>query len=338
MGNPRPTFSIVVCNYNYEAHVQRAIDSALNQTCPAQQVIVVDDGSTDGSWQKIQAYGPRITALRKANEGQISGYNLGFEQVKSDYVIFLDSDDFLSEDCIASLTDMVQPGTTRMHWRMQLVDPQGQPTGGVIPSELFDGRADHVRLAKGLMPASAPGSGNAYSSAMLSTVMPLPLDEIDKHGADFFAIRASTWLGTVQAFEARPLGHYRVHSDDESASLVFGNAAKRRKYTYQDRLNRFKQWFSTRHPELAPQIPAVDIDFSIQKQSFALSIFNSPGYLQGLQAGAAEYQKLIPAIRYRQGSALAKAALLCWATVVLLAPRKLGRPVAAYVCNPASRG
>ena len=57
-----PLVSIVVNNYNYEAYVGRAIESALSQTYPEIDVVVVDDGSTDRSRYVIAGYAPRCTA------------------------------------------------------------------------------------------------------------------------------------------------------------------------------------------------------------------------------------------------------------------------------------
>ena len=329
--------SVIICNFNYEKFLDQAVQSALAQTHPAKEVIVVDDGSTDGSWDLLQHYQGQVQLIRKENGGQISAYNAGLPHITADFVIFLDSDDFLDRDCIEVLSQRLRDDIVKAHWRMRLVDGDGHETGARIPTLLFDGKADHARLSKGIMPPSSPGSGNVYNVGMLRSVMPLPVDEVDRHGADFFAIRAMTWLGTVLAIEDRELGCYRIDASKEASSLVFGNAAKRKAYTYQSRIDRFKRWFSERRPELANLVPAVDIDFSIQKQSYALSIFSGEGYWKGLSAGSTLWPDLIRAIWYREGGGVAKIALTMWSAFVLLAPRRLGLPVAGYVCNPARR-
>lgn len=94
----QPLVSIILDNYNYEHFVDKAIDSALNQTHQNIEIIVVDDGSTDGSWNVIQKYSDKIIAFRKENSGQSSAFNKGFDLSNGDIICFLDSDDiFLPE-------------------------------------------------------------------------------------------------------------------------------------------------------------------------------------------------------------------------------------------------
>ncbi|NLW92289.1 MAG: glycosyltransferase [Syntrophomonadaceae bacterium] len=87
--------SIIIDNYNYERYLVKAIDSALRQTYPYREVIVVDDGSTDDSLSIIESYGSQIRAVLKDNGGQASAFNAGWEICQGDLVIFLDSDDIL---------------------------------------------------------------------------------------------------------------------------------------------------------------------------------------------------------------------------------------------------
>jgi glycosyltransferase involved in cell wall biosynthesis len=90
------TFSVVVTNYNYRAFVVEAVDSALAQTRAPVQVIVVDDGSTDGSQDLLrERYGDdaRVTLRCVANGGQLSAFVQGIDGVTGDVVCFLDADD-----------------------------------------------------------------------------------------------------------------------------------------------------------------------------------------------------------------------------------------------------
>src|SRR5580692_11308707 len=66
----RPLATVVIINYNYEKFVAAAIDSALEQSYEPLEVIVVDDGSTDGSREIISSYGGRIRTLFQENGGQ----------------------------------------------------------------------------------------------------------------------------------------------------------------------------------------------------------------------------------------------------------------------------
>ena len=90
------TFAVVVTCYNYRDFVVEAVDSALTQSRPPSQVIVVDDGSKDGSQDLLrERYGadPRVTLLMCENGGQLVAFQRGLAVVDADVVCFLDADD-----------------------------------------------------------------------------------------------------------------------------------------------------------------------------------------------------------------------------------------------------
>jgi glycosyltransferase involved in cell wall biosynthesis len=97
-----PSVSIVIPCWNAEATIANAIDSALAQTHPRCEVIVVDDGSTDGSAAIIAGYGTRIVALHGPNRGGNAARNRGIEVASGEWIQFLDADDVLELDCIAA--------------------------------------------------------------------------------------------------------------------------------------------------------------------------------------------------------------------------------------------
>lgn len=97
-----PLVSIIIPCYNREKYISQAIESALNQTYPNTELIVVDDGSSDNSVSVIESYGEQIKLIKQANKGVSSARNTGFSAASGDYIIFLDSDDWLSLDIIES--------------------------------------------------------------------------------------------------------------------------------------------------------------------------------------------------------------------------------------------
>ncbi len=93
---PRASLSVVVTNYNYRNFVVEAVESALAQTRPADRIIVVDDGSTDGSSDLLrQRYGEdaRVRLLFDQNDGQLAAFQRGVAAAEGDVVCFLDADD-----------------------------------------------------------------------------------------------------------------------------------------------------------------------------------------------------------------------------------------------------
>ena len=72
------TLTVLINNHNYARYLREATDSALEQTYPRTEVVVVDDGSTDESTEVIRSYGDRIVPVFKSNGGQASAFNAGF--------------------------------------------------------------------------------------------------------------------------------------------------------------------------------------------------------------------------------------------------------------------
>lgn len=86
--------SCVIPTYNRAELVQRAIDSVLAQTCPVDEIVVIDDGSTDGTGEALRArYGERIVYRWQANAGVSAARNAGLALARGRYIALLDSDD-----------------------------------------------------------------------------------------------------------------------------------------------------------------------------------------------------------------------------------------------------
>ena len=87
------TVSIVLPTYNRCRLVCRAIDSVLNQSYVAYELIVVDDGSTDATGDRLASYGDRVTVIKQANRGVSAARNTGIQAASGEFIALLDSDD-----------------------------------------------------------------------------------------------------------------------------------------------------------------------------------------------------------------------------------------------------
>ena len=100
-----PLVSVVLPCYNIEEYLNECLESIVNQTYQNLQIIIVNDGSTDGTTNIIDDYrdkDDRIMVINQVNSGLGAARNSGIEYVTGDYLTFVDSDDYLANDAIAS--------------------------------------------------------------------------------------------------------------------------------------------------------------------------------------------------------------------------------------------
>jgi glycosyltransferase involved in cell wall biosynthesis len=88
-----PRISVIIPNYNYGRFLPEAIDSILNQTITVQEIIVVDDGSTDNSPEVLASYGNKIHVVFQQNRGVGAARNAGVKVSSGEFIAFLDADD-----------------------------------------------------------------------------------------------------------------------------------------------------------------------------------------------------------------------------------------------------
>lgn len=94
MSNPLVT--VLIDTYNYGRFIEEAINSVLAQDFPADQmeILVVDDGSTDDTADRVKKYGERVRYFCKPNGGQASAFNFGFAKARGEIIALLDADDY----------------------------------------------------------------------------------------------------------------------------------------------------------------------------------------------------------------------------------------------------
>jgi len=88
-----PTISVIIPTYNRIETLSRAIESVLAQTHPADELIIVDDGSTDGTAAWVREHYPQIKLIEQKNSGVSAARNRGIESSRGDWIALLDSDD-----------------------------------------------------------------------------------------------------------------------------------------------------------------------------------------------------------------------------------------------------
>jgi glycosyltransferase involved in cell wall biosynthesis len=221
--------SIIIANYNYAKYIGAAIDCALALNWADKEVIVADDGSTDGSREVILAYGSEIVPIFLSNGGQNSAYSAGFERSSGDVIIFLDSDDILFPSVAETLRSAWYEGVSKLQWSLVIVDETLVPLGGCYPAYRRTPTPEWVKqtlMRTGHYPYSTSG---AWPRDFLSQVFPLPVREGPPRSGgcqgdyrvpnmDRYLSKLAPFFGDVVCISHHdPQGAYRIHKNNSHA-------------------------------------------------------------------------------------------------------------------------
>ncbi len=236
--NSLPLVSILINNYNYGQFLAEAIESALQQTYPHTEVVVVDDGSTDNSREIIATYGEAIVPVLKANGGQASAFNAGFAASQGDIICFLDADDLYLPEKVTAIVDVLnnyQESAWCFH-SLKIVNstnktpiaPEDHPR--IVSVEACDVRSDMRQGGKGLrqkLPFSLPAtSGLCFTRPLLRQILPMPEAEGIAIGDSYVQFVS---LALAQGFAILSnLALQRVHSNNSYTRSVNRKAATAR--------------------------------------------------------------------------------------------------------------
>lgn len=103
--------SIIVPAFNAEKWIRYSIESAVNQTWPCKEIIIVDDGSRDSTLSIAKTYSaPNVKVIATENRGASCARNLGLSVAQGEYIQWLDADDLLSHDKISKQIERAEPG------------------------------------------------------------------------------------------------------------------------------------------------------------------------------------------------------------------------------------
>lgn len=245
---PLPQVSVVVPLYNKERHVRRALDSILQQTMRDFEIVVVDDGSTDGGAAIVEGLAdPRIRLFRQANAGVSVARNNGIDAARADLIAFCDADDAWRPDFLANILDLrrAYPSAGAFAQNYERIDPDGIPGMGVAPDtprQLLD-PAGFFRIAKFGTPVFS--SSVAVLKASFAKAGGFPAGV--KLGEDI-----DTWLRLCFvapiAYDPRPGGRY-FQDADQRACLIHPPPER---YGFFDTVDR---WVATQ-----PALPTAVLD------------------------------------------------------------------------------
>src|SRR5258708_8681340 len=159
--------TVLIDTYNHERFIERAITSVLEQDMPLDdvEILVVDDGSTDGTPEIVRRFEPRVRHLPKANGGQASAFNFGFAQARGEVIATLDGDDWWAKEKLRRVLETLD------------ANPEAGMVGHGFYEEYSQGRSDGLIL---------PGCNYRLDFALHQDV------ELFRHVAAFFGTSRMT--------------------------------------------------------------------------------------------------------------------------------------------------
>lgn len=217
-----PRVSVLMANHNYERYVGSAVRSVLAQTYPSWELLICDDGSTDGSVDAIrEAAGgdPRIRLFERPNGGQAAAWNTVWPYARGEVVCLLDSDDLYEPEKLAVVVEsfLRQPQVGLLVHRLRVVSSTGEPRQ-VIP---FMTRFEQGWIAERVVRRGGrwrflPTSGLCARRDVAAALFPLD-EQLFRMWADSMLIYAGPLVTPIASLD-RPLAQYRLHERNQSGT------------------------------------------------------------------------------------------------------------------------
>lgn len=237
-----PTFSLIVPIYKVAEYLPKCIDSVLAQTCKDYELLLVDDGSPDDSGKICDEYAAnypdRIRAIHQPNGGAGAARNHGISLAAGEYLLFLDGDDYLSDNLIADLKAAMEKTPADLYLFGAIVEKDGREVGQLhelIPCDRPCSAKENTDLFFGIM---APWN-RAYKRTLFTD-----------NGIEFATkvwyedIRVVTKVHTVAASALRLPGAYYHYLQREGSAMNNKNVERNVEILYA--FDDLRQWFDER--------------------------------------------------------------------------------------------
>lgn len=213
--------SVLLSSYNYIDYIGETIDSVLSQTRPVDEIIIVDDGSTDGSLEFLYSKyidSPSIKIISKNNNGQLSALNEAFLRSTGDIICFLDSDDQYESNYLEEI-EKIYLKNKEIQYISCAYREFGNRTGVV---SRYRGNADLGITPLGVffenIWTSGPTATISARKSILEKFFPIPFESDWVISPDACISWGASLVGARKYFLAQPLIKYRIH--DKNAHVV----------------------------------------------------------------------------------------------------------------------
>ncbi len=208
---PSHDLAIIIPCFNYEKFVGQAISSVISQNHPRCELVVVDDGSTDNSWEIISETGVRC--YRVSNRGARRACLFGLEKTCSNHILFLDADDILNPGAISKILSYLDSGVAKLQFSLTRVDSEGGFISEARPKvgDFRDNRKLRSEVTRTGVYRSPPTSGNVFRRDVCNLLYEADYDRF----VDGITLFAAPFYGDIVSVSSE-LGCYRIHGNNDS--------------------------------------------------------------------------------------------------------------------------
>ncbi|TCM78957.1 glycosyltransferase family 2 protein [Rhodovulum steppense] len=202
-----PSVSVVVPAFNAEKYLEETVHSALGQSVPPIEIIIVNDGSSDGTAKvadQLAATHPEVTATHRPNGGAAAARNTGLSRARGEFILFLDADDRLTEDAIRHHLEVFEqhPDAAMVFGSNNVIDETGTFLGtNPVPQE-------NVTIAELAMRVTPSQSQCLYRKSALEAIG--GYDEAIRYSQDIEANLRLIQVGGIHSHD-RVVMDYRRH-------------------------------------------------------------------------------------------------------------------------------
>lgn len=230
--------SAIISLWNYGEFVNECLEGALKQTLQLDEIIVVDDGSTDDGpnlVEKMAAKEPKIRLIKQANQGQLAAFQAGFEASCGEILFFLDADDIWEKDHVEKFcqvfkdqpkVDFVFTGYQEFGRSTQRVRPYSQ--------DMFLGQSIlSTRFNRNYIGSIT--STNAIRRHLVERIFPVPADRMEQGriNADAYLVFGSSLAGGTKYYLNDLTVKYRIHEKNNYQGRRYSNIERFEQVTEQ---------------------------------------------------------------------------------------------------------
>jgi glycosyltransferase involved in cell wall biosynthesis len=208
-----PLVSVLITAHNYGRFIEEAIESAMSQDYPGDrmELVIVDDGSTDDTAERVRKYGAKVRYFCKPNGGQASALNLGLAEARGEIVALLDADDLFLPGKLKRIVDAFQQDPTLgmvyhrlLEWYVQTGEPR-ERSFSAISGDI------HKAPDRFLSYVAEPASCISFRRSALNPLLPIP--EGIRMLGDCYLVTLIPFLAPILAIPEF-LALYRIHGNN----------------------------------------------------------------------------------------------------------------------------